>query len=390
MRSCHIKSYVSSIFISFIEWFEFLVFIYIFLQIFKGENSEFVNVFQKIGILLSFIARPFGAYFFGKLSVVNGRISSLISTLNLMMISSLLIILATITKENLYLCVFLAIIARVLQGAAIGAEVTTSILYIYEISKNKATAIAFAGLGSALGMGFATYAPALLSNVNSVDNKIFISYGISIALSFIAYFIRKSLIETKNPCNNDVKIKLNKENLILTFNVFKYVFPFAFLVYYTFLVFPIYLSNTYNISTENSEYYLTYFSIFTGFVPILFGVIADRIGLDKVLKGTIISTFLFIPLFLLVKNPFFQINLISLLMSAYFAVGLTKLFTKTSIEKLYLSFPFLYNMIVAIISSQILLFFNINFNHNLVLVCFISIIIIFNFDAIVKFNFKEI
>ncbi|MBX9839053.1 MAG: MFS transporter [Silvanigrellaceae bacterium] len=388
MKFNQIKSYTASIFISFIEWFEFIVFVYIFLQIFNNTtDSNVISIFQKIGILLSFFARPIGAYIFGKLSVTKGRIPSLLNTLNLMIISALLVIIATIFKVNLYLCVSLAIIARLLQGAAIGAEVTTSLLYIYEISKNKATAIAFAGLGSALGMGVATYAPVLLSGIKELENKIFISYGISIALSCIALFIRKSLIETKEQKNSEVKIKFNKDNLILSFSVFKYVFPFVFLVYYTFMIFPSYIKETYNISPEISEYYLTYFSFFTGFVPIIFGIISDRIGLDKVLKWTILSTIAFIPLFIMFKNPFFQINIISLLMSAYFAVGFTKLFTITSIDNLYLSFPVIYNLIVAIISSQIIFFFNIGFSHDIVLVSFILLMLVINLNDVFNFNY---
>ncbi|WP_397602211.1 MFS transporter [Silvanigrella sp.] len=370
-----IKSYVASIFISFIEWFEFLVFAYIFVQIFNSTTDlNVTSAFQKIGILLSFFARPIGAFIFGKLSVTKGRIPSLLNTLNLMIISSSLIIIATILKENLYLCAGLAILARLLQGAAIGGEVTTSILYIYEISKNKATAIAFAGLGSALGMGLATYTPALLSGIKSIDNKIYISYGISIALSIAALFIRRSLIETKEN-NNGVKIKLNKEYFLLSLNIFKYVFPFVFFVYYIFLVFPTYLKDNFNISSEVSEYYLTYFSFFTGIAPIFFGIIADRIGIEKVLKWTIISTILYIPLFIFIKNPIFQINAISLLMSAYFSVGFTKLFTKTTMDNLYLSFPVLYNLIVAIISSQIILLFSLNIDHDVVFI--ISICLMF-------------
>lgn len=373
-----VKSYVSSIFISFVEWFEFLIFVYIFLQIF---NNDVLSIFQKIGIILSFIARPFGALLFGKLSVNVGRISSLLSTVNLMIISSLLIIAATYFMNNLIICITLAITARILQGAAIGGEVTTSLLYIYEISKNKATAIAFAGLGSALGMALASYAPSILNSMSSIQNKIYLSYGFSIIVSLLALCIRRSLIETKKE-KNGIKLSFNKEYFKLGFNIFKYSFPFVFIVYYVFLVLPDYFKLKYNISSELSEQYIAYFSIFTGVAPIIFGVIADKIGLDKVLKFTVITTILYIPLFIIVKNPLFHLNALSIIMSLYFCLGFTKLFETTDIDKLYLSFPFLYNLIVAIISSQIVVLFNINIDHDY--------IFIFSFILIISLYIKEI
>ncbi|RDB37378.1 MAG: MFS transporter [Spirobacillus cienkowskii] len=361
-RKNFVKSYASSIFISFIEWFEFLIFVYIFLQIF---DNSFLSFFQKSGILLSFFARPIGALIFGKLSVKKGRIYSLISTVNLMIISSFLIILATVFMKNIYLCASLAIIARIIQGAAIGAETTTSLLYIFEISKNKATAIAWGGLGSALGMALASYAPTLLSGIESIEIKIYLAYSLSIVISFIALFVRKSLIETKS---TNTKVNFNKEYLSLSLNIFKYSFPFVFIVYYVFLIFPDYIQNTYNLTNEVSEKYITYFSIFTGFAPIFIGMIADKYGLDKVLRSSVILSILYIPIFVLVKDPFIHITFISLIMSLFFTVGLTKLFKSNSIDMLYIGFPFLYNLMVAIISSQIVLFFNIGLSHDFIFI----------------------
>ena len=160
------------------------------------------------------------------------------------------------------------------------------------------------------------------------------------------------------------------------------------MIYYTLIIFPSHAEKTFKITLEESEYYLTYFSFFTAIIPILFGILADKIGVDKVLKWTNISILFYIPLFVLIKSPIFQINVISLLVSSYWAVALTKLFTKTNINQLYLAFPVLYNIIVAIISTQIVTFFNIGIDHDKVFIVFLIFMFLINIKEIFTFNNK--
>ncbi|WP_397599174.1 MFS transporter [Silvanigrella sp.] len=390
MYKSYYKSYLASIFISFIEWFDFIVFIYIFMLLFNNnDNLIVISLFQKIGMLISFFARPLGAFIFGKISTIKGRIPCLINTVYLMLLASILLIFAVLIKEYIYACVAITIIARFMQGMALGGEFTNSVLYIYEIATKKATAIAIAGFGAGLGMTLATYAPNLLSSIKSVDNKIIIAYGLSIVLSIFAIFLRKNMTETKGNQKNILNVNTNKEsNLLLSFNIFKYVFPYVFLIYYTLIIFPSHAEKNFKITLEESEYYLTYFSFFTAVIPILFGILADKIGVDKVLKWTNISILFYIPLFVLIKNPIFQINVISLLVSSYWAVALTKLFTKTNINQLYLAFPVLYNIIVAIISTQIVTFFNIGIDHDKVFIVFLIFMFLINIKEIFTFNNK--
>ena len=102
----------------------------------------------------------------------------------------------------------------------------------------------------------------------------------------------------------------------------------------------------------------------------------------KVFVNYWFSILFYIPLFVLIKNPIFQINVISLLVSSYWAVALTKLFTKTNINQLYLAFPVLYNIIVAIISTQIVTFFNIGIDHDKVFIVFLIFMFLINIKEI--------
>ena len=389
MKNSVLKSYSTSIFISFIEWFEFLVFVYLFMNLFEGKNEiYYIALFKKIGILISFFARPLGAYIFSKISVRKGRVDCLVSTIYLMLFSSILFIIAVLIKEQILICLGLAAIARFLQGMALGGEFTNSVLYIYEIAKKKSTAIAIAGLGAGLGMTLATYAPNLLQPIKLIEHKILIAYSVSIVFAIVAIFLRKSMIETRN-----IIIKFKNTNnqsiYLLSFNIFKYIFPYVFFIYYILGIYPEYLNREFKITNEIAEYYLTYFSFFTAVVPILFGLIADKYGVSKVLKWTLIANIIYIPLFAIIKNPIFQINYISILVSSYWAVSLTKLFSKTNITQLYLGFPVIYNIVVAIISSQIVTFFNIGLNHDIVLTCFMFLMFIFNINDVFNFKFRD-
>lgn len=363
------RSYLIMMLISFIEWFDFLLFVYIFIQLF---NSSEVLIFQKIGILISFFARPFGAYIFGRISLKKGRIVSLLKTIYLMSVASLLLITAVFLKDYLISCVLITIIARCIQGIALGGEFTNSVLYIFEISKSKSTAIAIAGLGAGIGMTLATYAPNFLKSIKLIDHKIIISYGLSIFISIIVIFLRKKMIEPIK-YSNFLSNKIS-DNLKLTFIIFKYVFPYVFIIYYTLLVFPEYIMKKYNINSEVSDFCLTYFSFFTTIFPILFGIISDKIGVDKVLKWTNISIILFIPLYFIVNDYFVQVNILSILVSSYWSTSLTKLFLISNINQLYLSFPVIYNLLVAFISTQIITFFSIRLEHDIVFSFFMILI----------------
>ncbi|KAB8039130.1 MFS transporter [Silvanigrella paludirubra] len=378
----HYRSYLTTMLISFIEWFDFLIFVYVFIQLFN--NSEIV-IFQKFGILISFFARPLGAYIFGRVSLKKGRIVSLLNTIYLMSVASFLLIIAVFVKDNLFFCVLITIIARFIQGIALGGEFTNSVLYIFEIAKYKSTAIAIAGLGAGLGMTLATYAPNLLSRIKFIENKIIFSYSISIFISIIVIFFRKNMIEPIK-YSNDISNKISNNNIMLTLSVFKYVFPYVFIIYYTLLIFPEYIQKKYNVSPEISEICLTYFSFFTTIVPILFGILSDKIGVEKVLRWTNISIILFIPLYHFVNNYFVQINILSILVSSYWATSLTKLFSKSNINQLYMSFPVIYNLLVAIISTQIITFFNIRLEHDFVFSFFLILIFVLSINDNFRFN----
>ncbi|APJ03874.1 hypothetical protein AXG55_08120 [Silvanigrella aquatica] len=372
---------------SFIEWFDFLIFIYIFIAFFKSQNdSSILNAFQQLGIIISFIARPIGAYVLGLVSLKIGRITSLLYTVKLMMVASFLLIVAAYMTDHLILCATIAFIARFIQGFSIGSETSSNYMYIYEISKKKATGVAIAGVGVACGQVLASFAPNLLNGIGSFQDKILWAYGSSILLSFVVLYLRKSMPETKDPRYQNIKQKVSVFKI--THEILKAVFPFGFLIYYVLIIFPKHAEQHYGISKEFSYYYLTYACLIIAFLPLLFASIADKIGTSKVLTLAIYMTVLFIPLFLLIKDPFFQITYIAALNSIHFSVALVRVFNDVGTEQLYLHFPLIYNVIMAALSSFIVAFFNSGLEHDHVFLMFLFGIIALHYKHLFFFLFN--
>lgn len=147
---------------------------------------------------VGFIARPFGAVFFGNLGDKYGRKYALMRTLFLMGISTFIIgILPTYDTIGLY-APFSLIILRLLQGFAIGGEVNGSAILGLEISSSHKKGFVGSLLSASAGIGaiLATFFGVLFINdfMPTWAWRVLFCLGGSVAL--IGIYLRRSLQES--------------------------------------------------------------------------------------------------------------------------------------------------------------------------------------------------
>ncbi len=121
---------------SFVEWFDYSIYAlfagYFATQFFPSENRT-AAMLATFGIFaVGFLARPVGAWFFGRVSDRYGRRQTLVISVILISASSLIIGLCpTAASIGLWAGIVL-LLARLLQGLAMGGEHASAPCYLVE------------------------------------------------------------------------------------------------------------------------------------------------------------------------------------------------------------------------------------------------------------------
>ena len=201
------KAAVASILGTTIEWYDYFLYgsvaALVFNKLFFTDLDPIVGTVAAFGTFaVAFIARPFGAAFFGQLGDRRGRKQALQLTLAIMGVSTVAIGLLPTYQSIGLLAPALLMVLRLGQGFAAGGEWGGAVLLTFENSKGSRRGLtaALPGMGTGLGALLATGSVALLTSVLSDEQ--FLTWGwripflASSVIILLGIYIRLNLTET--------------------------------------------------------------------------------------------------------------------------------------------------------------------------------------------------
>lgn len=202
-----VKAVVASAVGTTIEWYDFFLYgvaaALVFPKIFFPSSDPFTGTLLAFSTyFVGFVARPFGAAFFGHYGDRLGRKAALIATLLLMGIATTGIgLVPGYDRIGIWGAVLL-VIGRVLQGVGVGGEWGGSVLMAGEWTdpKRRGFTTSWAQFGAPAGMVLANGALAIMTYTTS--DEAFLSWGwrvpflLSLTLVAVGLYIRVGILET--------------------------------------------------------------------------------------------------------------------------------------------------------------------------------------------------
>jgi metabolite-proton symporter len=206
-RRMMIRAVVASAAGTTIEWYDFFLYgvaaALVFPQKFFPGSDPFVGTLLAFSTyFVGFIARPFGAAFFGHYGDRMGRKAALIATLVLMGGATMGIGLTPAYDSIGIWGAVLLTFFRILQGIGVGGEWGGAVLMAGEWTdpKRRGFTTSFAQFGAPAGMVLANGALSVVSFTTS--EQAFLDWGwrvpflISVVLVFVGLYIRTGVLET--------------------------------------------------------------------------------------------------------------------------------------------------------------------------------------------------
>jgi MHS family proline/betaine transporter-like MFS transporter len=311
------KSVVASGIGNAMEFFDFALYSYLAVIISKNffspvDNNELKLVFTFATFAISFLLRPIGGMFFGRIGDKYGRKIVLTLTIVMMAISTLLIgLLPTYDQIGVY-APLLLLLARVLQGFSLGGEYSGSMVYIAESTPDNKRLRMGTGLeiGTIAGYIVASVLITILfwtlsdAQMNSWGWRI--PFFLSVPIGLFGLYLRYNLDESpifehdvathqeEKPRVRDILVLYKKDILIcVVFVAFFNITNYMLLGYM-----PSYLDENVGISDRVSTPITAIVLIIMIPLALSFGKLADKFGNKKVISfglimGIIISTIAF-------------------------------------------------------------------------------------------------
>lgn len=189
-----------AVFGTFVEYYDFSVYGYVAATIamafFPTGNAAaaLLNSFAVFG--LAFVARPVGAWFFGRLGDTRGRRAALIATITLMGIASGVTGLLPVYAQIGIAAPVLLVMMRFLQGFSAGGEIGGAAAYIREWAKPERRAFyisfipSFANLGKGLAAGVAAIMATSLSDDQMATWGWRVPFLLAIPLAILVIWMR--------------------------------------------------------------------------------------------------------------------------------------------------------------------------------------------------------
>lgn len=308
-----------------VEWYSFLAYAYLTPVLSKlffpdvNEKKSIIYVFLIFAI--GFLARPFGAIFFGYLGDKIGRRMTLITSQSLMAIPSLLICLIPTHEQIGFSAAILLSLLRFIQGFSIAGEYTTSLCYISEMSPKNKRGLYTSTVPSstAIGILLSSFITLAIIHYFESNNTLYtygwrISFFIGFLLNLVVIFIRLMLKESaaytsqkkelgKITPKKFLSLLVKKDVLKVVLSVVLMVVAYAYFYQLIYIWNPTFLEKFMNKSSDFALFINGTSMIIFSICIIIGGYLSDKVGRKKVIILSSAAIILFFgPLFYLIKS----------------------------------------------------------------------------------------
>lgn len=208
MKQSAIKSLLSSSIGNVLEWYEYTLYAYfatVISKLFFPLENHFVAMLMTFSTFaIGLAARPIGGIIFGYMGDRFSRKQTLMLTMLLMSIPTLLIGCLPTYQQIGIAAPVLLILLRIMQGVALGGEFGASCVYLYEsVPLNRrgffgTLALTGVGLGLVLSSCTIFIVESFASEEAVYAYAWRLPFFISVLGSFIAFYMRKNLLETSD------------------------------------------------------------------------------------------------------------------------------------------------------------------------------------------------
>ncbi len=280
-------------------------------QMFPGSSPVAKVLEAYVVFAAGFLARPFGSFLMGRLTDVRGRRTGLTYSVGLMALAALVIAIAPGSSTIGLGAAALVVIARLVQGIAMGGEVATAATYVVESApeSKRYRFGAFTYSGDALGTLGATVVLAILLSTlgtDAVKNGGWrIAFGVAAALGLVALWIRSGAPESSVfVAARSAEFKpaiwpMIKDHLPRMALVFALTIGSTMGVYFGSIYLPQFAAHTGQISEESATAQHTVALVVLLLAMIASGFLADRYGpLALIRTGFTAAATLTVPLML--------------------------------------------------------------------------------------------
>ena len=305
-----------------VEWFDFALFgymaVYIAQNFFPSEDKMASLLATFAVFLVSFIVRPLGGIYFGKLGDKVGRKKILALTVLLMSGSTAAIgLIPTYESIGIWAPILLVLI-RCVQGLSAGGEYTGATIYTVEHSPmNKRNSYAWA-MAAATYFAFALAAGVSAGLVAFVGTDAMNSWGwrviflLAVPMGVVAFFIRDHLSESpefqqmraekkgQTSYTASQVVKAEGHNIV-KLGGFIVLYALSFYIFSTYM--NSFLSTVIGLSPTQSLTASMVTLLFVAALTPLAGIISDKVGRRKMMQFAAIWHALFtIPAYMIVSN----------------------------------------------------------------------------------------
>ncbi|WP_425386000.1 MFS transporter [Wolbachia endosymbiont (group A) of Barypeithes pellucidus] len=304
------KVIFSSLICNTLLWYDHMLFghlINIIGGVFFPSDDQLTSVLKAFGVFaVGFLMRPIGAAIFGHIGDKHGRRIALLLSIILMTLSTVLIAFVPGYQSIGILASILVVCLRLLQGISLGGEAGNAPFLIEHAPKNKK---GFFGsievLSAILGSILSLIAVLICKKVSDFESWGWrLPFVLSLAMGLISIYMRCILDESpeykrqKNPSKLPLKELLNNYKKPVLISIGIDLVENASL--YIYLMFFNVLTSTINTHFNHMVEILS--QIVLGGLTILFAILSDKIGREKVMKFAFIT-------FVIVSYPVFSMIL---------------------------------------------------------------------------------
>ncbi|NHT16655.1 MFS transporter [Cellulomonas sp. IC4_254] len=194
----------AGIFVESLDWTMYaLLAPYFAGQVFPGDDPVTRVLGAYVVFAVGFVVRPLGSYVMGRITDTKGRRTGLLASVSLIALGAAVIAAAPTYAVAGWWAAVVVVLARMLQGIAMGGEVATAATYVVEVAppERRHRYGAFAYSGDALGTLGGTVVLAVLLGVLGPDGLRDggwrIAFVIAALCGLLALWIRRGVPESE-------------------------------------------------------------------------------------------------------------------------------------------------------------------------------------------------